>query len=461
MPTPALTAYLDAREQAYLDDLLELLRIPSVSTNPAHAADMAATAAWIADRLRAAGCPTVQVMPTGGHPVVYGLWPAADPNARRILVYGHYDVQPPDPLELWTSAPFEPTVRDGRLYARGAADMKANLLTSLHAAEALAAVDGAPPVTLVFLYEGEEEIGSPNLRPFVAAHREMLACDAVVNADGLTTAFDRPSLMVGVKGMCGMQIDVRIGRTDLHSGGYGARVPNANQVLVQLAATFHDASGRVAVAGFYDRVPEMTADERAAIAASVEGNLPVTEESGAYTTWGEAGYTDAERGSARPTLDINGMWGGYQGDGIKTVTPCEAHMKISCRLVPNQDPAEILDLIEAHVAKHALPGVEVTCTKRPGLSIPFLIPRDHFATRSAADAMRVEYGREPLYYRVGGSVPITAVFKNELGADSISVGFGENGCGLHAPDEWYTVAAFPRSRRVYVDLYRNLATLPR
>ena len=461
MATAAWQDYLAPREQAYMDELIEILRIPSISTDPARKGDVARTADWVAARLTRAGVPTVKILPSTGHPVVYGLWPASDPKAPRVLVYGHYDVQPAEPLELWDSPAFEPTVRDGKLYARGSADMKANLLSTIHAAEALAAVDGAPPVTIIYLFEGEEEIGSPGLPAVIAQHKDLLACDVVVSADGGVNGFDLPSLTVGLKGLAGIQIDVKTGSSDFHSGMYGARVPNANQVLTQLAATFHDAEGHVLVDGFYDRVRELTAQDRTDIAASAAEDRPVTEESGAFTTWGEAGYTDAERGGARPTLDINGMWGGYQGDGIKTVTPCEAHMKVTCRLVPDQKPEEVVELLKKHVAKHAYPGVSVEVTQLKGSAIPYILEREHWASQAAAAAFRTEYGRDPLYVRSGGSVPVTAVFKSVLNAMTVSVGFGEPGCAVHAPNEWYRVAAFARSRRVFAELFQNLAKAAR
>lgn len=449
-------AFFAANEQACFDELLELLRIPSISTDPARKGDVAATAEWIAERMRKAGVPEVEVVTEGdNHPIVTGSW-LTDPAKPRVLIYGHYDVQPVEPLDLWLSPPFEPTLRDGRVYARGAGDMKANLLSVIHAVEAFARTTGQPPVNLIFLFEGEEEIGSPNLPAYVEANREKLAADVVISADSGVSGPDLPSLTVGLKGLGGVQIDIRTGESDLHSGMYGATVPNANQVAVQLAATFHDDDGRVAVEGFYDRVIPLTEQDRADIAAAAAEERPILDDSRAFALWGEAGYSPHERAWARPTLDINGLWGGFTGEGSKTVTPAEAHIKITCRLVPDQDPLEIPDLIRAHVAKHIYPGVKWEVRRLPGLAYPFRIERDHPALKKAAQVMTELYGREPIYTRSGGSVPLTAVFQRVLGADTVSFAFAQAGSNAHAPNEWFRIEDLALGRKGNYRLFELL-----
>jgi acetylornithine deacetylase/succinyl-diaminopimelate desuccinylase-like protein len=436
--------YLAEHESAWYDEALELLRIPSISTDPERAGDVAATADWIANRMRAAGIPEVEVVKGAGHPLVTGSWLV--PNKPRVLIYGHYDVQPVEPLNLWLSPPFEPTVRDGKIYARGASDMKLNLLNVIHTVEAFAKTNGEPPVSLIFLFEGEEEIGSPNLPAYVEANKEKLACDVVISADSGMAGPAVPSLTVGLKGLAGCQIDVKVGKRDMHSGMYGAMVPNANQVAAKLAASFHTADGTVAIDGFFDAVVPLNDDDEREIARASAEETPILEESGAFAYWGEPGYSPAERAYARPTVDINGMWGGFTGEGSKTVTPAEAHIKITCRLVPDQDPLDIVKLIEAHVAKHAVPGVKYTVTPNKGLAYPFRVAQELPALQKAAQALEELYGREPIYVRSGGSVPLTAVFQQALGADTVSYAFSLAGSNLHAPNEWFRIEDLSRGR---------------
>ena len=436
--------YLAENESAWYEEVLELLRIPSISTDPERASDVAATAEWVAARMKKAGIPEVEIVAGPGHPLVTGQWIV--PNKPRVLIYGHYDVQPVEPLELWISPPFEPTVRDSKIYARGSGDMKANLLNVLHAVEAFAKTDGEPPVSLIFLFEGEEEIGSPNLPAYVEANKEKLACDVVISADSGVAGPDVPSLTVGLKGLAGCQIDIKTGERDMHSGMYGAMVANANQVAAKLAASFHTADGAVAIEGFYDTVVPLNDDDEREIARASAEETPILEESGAFAYWGEAGYTPAERAYARPTVDINGMWGGFTGEGGKTVTPAEAHIKVTCRLVPDQDPLEIVKLIEAHVAKHITPGTKFVVKPNEGLAYPFRVRQDLPALQKAAQALEEMYGREPIYTRSGGSVPLTAVFQRVLGADTVSYAFALAGSGAHAPNEWFRVEDLAKGR---------------
>ena len=439
---------LSARADADLAELVEFLRIPSVSTDPVHATDVRAAADWVAARLGRAGVSEVTVHETAGHPAVIGRWPVG-PDRPTALIYGHYDVQPPEPLDLWETPPFEPTIRDGRLYARGASDMKGNLLTVIQAVEALAVANGAPPLNLVFLFEGEEEIGSPNLAPLIEAERERLACDYAISADGGMFGPDTPSLTVSLKGLGGCQIDLRTGSTDLHSGMYGAAVPNAIQALTRLVATLHDGDGRVAVAGFYDDVQELTAAERTEIAAIPFDESAYLDQAGVSTFWGEPGYSPLERAWARPTLDLNGIWGGFQGDGAKTVTPCEAHAKITCRLVARQVPQRIVELLKHHIAANCPPGATATVTPLPGLAHPFSIRRDHPALLAAGSVLRDLYGTDPLIVRNGGTIPVTGMLNDILGVETVLFAWSLPGSQAHAPNEWYRIEDFLRGRRAY------------
>lgn len=440
--------YLAGQEEAHLAAFVDWLRIPSISALTEYSAEVERGAEWVATALRQAGVPEVAVLPTRGWPAVIGRWHVAD-DRPTVLIYGHYDVQPADPLELWTSPPFEPAIRDGKMYARGAADMKGNYLAVIQAIAAFAATAGQPPLNVSFICEGEEEIGSPSLPAFLQAERERLACDVILSADGGMTGPDTPSLTVALRGLASCQIDLRTGGTDLHSGQFGAIVPNAARELAKLLASLHDDQGRVAVAGFYNDVRDLTVEDRAEIAA-----VPIDEEmlltqSGTYALIGEAGYSVLERRWARPTLDLNGSWSGFQGEGSKTVTPCQAHAKITCRLVPDQDPARILDCIERHVASHLPPGVEATVHRFPGSAWPFSLRRDHPALQAAKQTLRDAYGREPLIVRSGGTVPATSLFQEELGADTVTLAFMLPDSRAHAPDEWFRLSDFRLAPRVY------------
>jgi acetylornithine deacetylase/succinyl-diaminopimelate desuccinylase-like protein len=447
--------YLNDHQERFDAELLELVRIPSVSTDPERADDVRKAAEWVRRRLRAAGLPFVEIIETPRHPVVFGRWATGD-GRPTLLIYGHYDVQPAEPLELWESPPFEPVERDGRLYARGSSDMKANMTALIQAIEAIGKTVGTPPVDLLVLFEGEEEVGSPNLPDVVRERRDQLRADVALSADGGMSDPEVPTLSVGLKGLAGCQIDVRTGSTDLHSGSYGAAVPNAVQVLVQLAATFHNPDHSVAIEGFYDDVRPLTDHERATIGAAPADDDAFLEESGALGLWGEAGYSTLERRWTRPTLDFNGIWGGFQGQGAKTVTPSQAHAKITCRLVPDQSPERVLELIERHVARHAPPYAEIFVEPLKGSADPYLLDLDTPALKTAAAALQEVYGIEPRYVRSGGTVPITNVFKEELGLQTVTIGFAKPGSRAHAPNEWFDLAELPRARRVYATFLMGL-----
>lgn len=446
---------LAGRKDALDQELMELLAMPSVSTDPERKDVVRATAEWVANRLRTAGVPEVKIVETPGHPAVLGRWHVSD-DQPTVLIYGHYDVQPAEPLELWDTPPFEPTVRDGRVYARGSADMKANLLTSLHGVEALARTNGQPPVNVSFIYEGEEEIGSPNLPELVRAEKDFLKTDSVLSADGGQFGPDQPELTVGMKGLGGCQINLTTANSDLHSGMYGATVPNAVQALVQLAATFHDADGRVQVESFYDKVHDLTKEERAEVAEVPFDEAQFKEELGLDELWGETGWSPVERIWARPTLDMNGIWGGFQGEGTKTVTPREAHVKVTCRLVPDQDPVEIVNLIEKHVQKHCPPGAKVEVERIPGSAKPFVIDRSDPVHITAGEVLEELFGAKPYLTRSGGTIPATGIFQDILGADTVGFAWSMPGSGAHAPNEWYRMEDYERGRVAYAMLLERL-----
>lgn len=448
--------YLDRNEGRQIEQLLELLRIPSVSALPEHRPDVARAAAWVADHLRQIGVPEVEVLETGGSPLVVGAW-HVDDGQPTALIYGHYDVQPADPLDLWQTPPFEPAIRDEKIYARGASDDKGSLITALDAIEALAKTQGGPPINLKFFIEGEEEIGSPSLAPVIAAERQRLACDFVISADGAMFSPEQPSLTLSAKGLAAGQIDLVTANSDLHSGEHGARVPNAIQALVQLAATFHTPDGRVAVDGFYDKVREFTTDERQEIAAIPFDEAAYQAELDLPALWGEAGYSTLERAWIRPTFDMNGIWGGFQGAGSKTVTPAAAHLKFTCRLVADQEPEEILALVERHVEQHCPAGARATVERLPGSARPFEINRDHPALQAAAGAIREQYGREPLMIRLGGTLPVADIFQRELGADMIFFAWEMPENRPHAPNEWFGLNDYRAARRSYCRYLNALA----
>jgi acetylornithine deacetylase/succinyl-diaminopimelate desuccinylase-like protein len=452
----ACDAYIREHDARQLEELRAFLRIPSVSSLPEHRDDVRRAAEWLADQLRGLGAQGVELLPTAGNPVVYGEWPAPE-GAPTALLYGHYDVQPPDPLDLWESPPFEPAVRDGKLYARGASDDKGNLFAPLKAIEALRATQGQVPIGLKCIFEGEEEIGSPSLPAFVRDNAAHLAADFALCADGGMYGPDTPSLTLATKGVCACQLDLRTAKTDLHSGAHGAAAPNAVEALARLVTTLHDDAGRVTVAGFYDSVRELTAEEREQMA-----RVPFDEEEyrrglGVPALWGEPEYTVTERRWARPTLDLNGIWGGFTGVGLKTVTPCEAHAKITCRLVPNQEPAQILDLIEAHAREHCPPGATVTLRRFPGAARPFAVRPDHPALKAAGRVLADLYGKEPLLVRMGGTLPLAATLQEELGIDMIFFSWGMPDSNVHAPNESLRLTSFADSRRAYCRLLPELA----
>jgi acetylornithine deacetylase/succinyl-diaminopimelate desuccinylase-like protein len=451
----ALVESRDARAEA----LLEFARIPSISALPEHAGDMVTAAEWVADRLRRVGATEVEVCPTEIHPIVYGRIHEA-PGAPTVLVYCHYDVQPVDPIDLWETAPFDPFLRDGRFVGRGVADDKGQLVMHLAALEALRAAGKAPAANLTFVFEGEEEFGSQSLYTWIEANRERLAADLAVISDTGYFEGNVPAITVGLRGIMYAQIDVVLSPVDLHSGVYGGTVANPANVLARLIAALKGADGRVRIPGFYDDVVALTDAERAAMAAlpfddeTYRAEIPVT------ALVGEAGWSTLERKTARPTLDVNGIWGGFQGEGAKTIIPAHAHAKISTRLVADQDPTKVFEGLRAFVDEIAPPGVTVTTTYIHG-GEPSLTPTGHPATRAAARAIEAVYGAPPVYIREGGSIPVTAAFDHQLGLPVVLLGFAQPSCNAHAPNEWLLVDNFEQGTRVIVRLWDELGALRR
>ncbi len=448
--------YLDTHQDQYLAELLDFLRIPSISSLSEHAPDVERAAEWVAARLTAAGVEGVRILPTGGHPVVYGEWLHAA-GKPTILIYGHFDTQPVDPLDLWTNPPFEPVVRDGRVYARGASDDKGNMLVPILAVEALLKSEGRLPVNVKFCFEGQEEIGSPQIPAFLEANGELFACDVVVSADGGQWDEEHANLTVGTKGVAGLQIDLRGANSDLHSGLYGGAVQNPIHALVRLLDSMRSPDGKILVEGFYDAVVPLSDMDRALIAAVPFDEADYMHKLGVDALYGEPGYTPLERAWARPTLEVNGIWGGFQGEGMKTVIPNEAHAKITCRLVANQEPQAIVRMVEAHIEKHRPAGVKVSIRPAKAAGWPYLMPVDHPGNRAAHAVLTRLYGKELYYIRTGGTVPVYNLFLRTLGVHTVTFGFGLDDEQIHAPNEFFRLSSFKRGQRAYCELLAELS----
>jgi acetylornithine deacetylase/succinyl-diaminopimelate desuccinylase-like protein len=450
-----LDAHLAGRAEARLADFVELLRIPSISTSPERAADVRAAAMAVADRMRTVGLEHVEVAETGGHPVVYGDWLHAE-GAPTILAYAHYDVQPVDPLDLWVKPPFDPRVEGGRVYARGASDDKSHVHMHLQAIEAWLSVRGHLPINLRLLYEGEEESGSANLERWVAEHRDQLAADLAVVSDTGFLEGNLPAITNSLRGMVYAQIDVRGSNIDLHSGGYGGMVRNPATALATILASLHDADERVAIPGFYDAVRPPTARQRAEMQRLPFDEAAYRERIGVSELVGEAGWTPLERRGLRPTCDVNGLWGGFQEPGAKTIIPAHAHAKVSCRLVPDQDPEQIFELLRRHVLSVAPSGVEVD-VQLINVGRPCQTPVEHPATEAAARCIEAVFGQAPYFICEGGSVPVTAVFTDTLELPVVLLGFMNPDDQAHAPNESLVIDNYERGIRTIVRYWDELA----
>ncbi|MCX8019712.1 MAG: dipeptidase [Chitinophagaceae bacterium] len=431
--------YLNTNKDRFLNELLDLLRIPSVSAKSEHKNDMYACAEAVKKSLLDAGCEKAEVMPTTGHPVVYGE-KIIDPAKPTVLVYGHYDVQPAEPLELWHSGPFDPVIRDGKIYARGSADDKGQFFMHIKALEILTQT-GTLPTNIKFLIEGEEEIGSPSLASFVATHKELLKCDVILISDSALLSMDQPSLDVGMRGLSYIQVEVTGPNRDLHSGTYGGAVANPITILCKMIASCHDENNHITIPGFYDDVLEATPEERRLLNLAPYDEEEYKKDLGVKELWGEKGFTTYERTGIRPTLELNGIWGGYTGEGSKTVLPSKAYAKISARLVPNQSSKKITRLLIDYFKSIAPPCVQVEAYEHHG-GEPYLTPIDSRGYRAAAKAMETTFGKQPIPVRGGGSIPICSILEKELGVKIIFMGFGLDNDNLHSPNEKFNVENF-------------------
>ena len=449
-----LASYLRENDGRIREELFDLLRIPSVSARSEHKADMIRTAEWVRDSLKSLGFETA-IHQTKGHPIVVGEWRKAA-GAPTVLIYGHYDVQPPEPLELWTSAPFEPTIRDGRIYARGSVDDKGQFFLHIKAVEAHLKTRGKLPVNVVFLIEGEEEIGSENLADFVRENRDMLKADAVVISDSTMYSEGQPSILSSLRGLAYFEINVQGPSGDLHSGMYGGAVVNPAVALAKIIATFHDENGRVAIDGFYDSVREWEPEIREQMRELPADDASFLKEVGAPALGGEQGYTTLERLWTRPTCEVNGLLSGYTGEGAKTVLPARAMAKVSCRLVPDQLPRDIERLFKAHVARVAPKGVTVSCEHLHG-GRAWKAKLEGPIFTAARAALESAFGKAPVITGEGGSIPVVSDFEQMLGAPVLLVGFGLPGENAHAPDEWISEENFRRGMVAMAEMWDHYA----
>ncbi|TNE55898.1 MAG: dipeptidase [Bacteroidetes bacterium] len=445
--------YIQANKDRFLDELFELLRIPSISADPAYKGEVQKTADLVAEHLRKAGADAVEVLPTGGHPMVYGE-KMIDPALPTVLVYGHYDVQPADPIELWTNPAFEPIVRktdlhpDGAIFARGACDDKGQMYMHVKAFEAMMK-SGELPCNVKFMIEGEEEVGSENLGDFLEANKEKLAADIILVSDTGMLANDVPSITTGLRGLSYVEVELTGPNRDLHSGLYGGCVANPINILTKMIASLHDDQQHITIPGFYDKVEELSAAERAEMAKAPFSEKSYCEALDIDAVYGEEGYSTMERGSIRPTLDVNGIWGGYIGEGAKTVIASKAYAKISMRLVPHQMPDEITELFQKHFEQIAPKGTRVKVTPHHG-GEPVVTPIDSLAYQAASDAYEKTFGKKPIPVRSGGSIPIVALFEKVLGLKTILMGFGLDSDAIHSPNEHFGLFNY----------YKGIETIP-
>jgi len=451
-------SYLDSHREQQLDELHELLSIASVSTDPERAADVRTCASWLESHLRSIGLPTVRVYDTPGHPIVYAEDLRAGADKPTVLFYGHYDVQPVDPIDLWSTPPFSPTIRNNKIYARGATDDKGQVFLHIKAIEAMLAVDGTLPVNIKMIIEGEEEIGSPNLAPFVKMYSEMLSCDCIVVSDTSMFAPGIPSLVYGLRGLCYVQIDVQGPNRDLHSGSYGGAVQNPLNALATILASLKDAHGHIQIEGFYDNVLPIDADERASLASLGYSDERLKDDVQVAELFGEEDYSTIERLGARPTLDVNGMVGGFTGEGAKTVLPARAMAKVSMRLVPHQSYEDITTKITAHIHRIAPVGVTVTVTDLHGAD-PVIVPRATPAMNAAVRALEETFNEKCRFAREGGSIPVVLLFDTVLKSPTVLMGFGLNNENAHSPDEHFDLGNFYAGMQAAVRFYGYVAVL--
>ncbi len=443
----AWQSYISENKDRFLNELLDILRIPSVSARSEHKEDMNTCAEAVKQRLAEAGADNVMVLQTQGHPAVYGE-KIIDPSKPTVLVYGHYDVQPPDPLELWHSGPFEPVIKEGKIYARGSADDKGQFYMHVKAFEALMKTNSLP-LNIKFIIEGEEEVGSPNLAALLEEKKDLLKADVILISDTSMISLDTPSIDTGVRGLSYIQVEVTGADRDLHSGVYGGAVANPITILAQMIASLHDENNHVTIPHFYDDVIEASAEERKEMAKAPFDEEAYKQDLGVKDLWGERGYTTNERTGIRPTLELNGIWGGYTGEGSKTVLPSKAFAKISCRLVPNQKHKEMTKLLIDHLYAIAPDCVTIKAEEHHG-GDPYLTPIDSIEYKAAAKAIETSFGKAPVPVRGGGSIPITSLFESILHCKVVFLGFGLDSDNLHSPNEKFDLANF----------YKGIETIP-
>lgn len=439
--------YQSANKDRFLNELLELLRIPSVSAKSEHKQDMTACAEAVKKRLLEAGADKVDIYPTDGHPIVYGE-KIIDPARPTVLVYGHYDVQPAEPLELWKSGPFDPVIIDGKIFARGSCDDKGQVYMHVKALETMVKTNSLTN-NIKFCIEGEEEVGSPNLGKFVKENKNLLKADCVLISDSAMISLDTPSIDIGVRGLSYIEVEVTGPNRDLHSGVYGGAVANPITILAKMIASMHDENNHITIPGFYDDVVVANDEERKLMAQAPFDEKEYKDDLGIKELWGEKGFTTNERTGIRPTLELNGIWGGYTGEGAKTVLPGKAFAKISARLVPNQNSDKMTELLINHIKKIAPPYVTVKASLHHG-GEPYMTPIDSKAYKAAAKAMETTFGKAPIPVRGGGSIPICALFEKELGIKIVFMGFGLDSDNLHSPNEKFNVENF----------YKGIETIP-
>jgi acetylornithine deacetylase/succinyl-diaminopimelate desuccinylase-like protein len=442
-----MKAYIEANQERFLNELLDLLRIPSISAKTEHKADMITCAEAVKQSLLNAGADKAEIFETEGHPIVYGE-KITDPSFPTVLVYGHYDVQPADPLELWHSGPFEPTIKDGKIFARGACDDKGQFYMHVKALE-LMVNNNMLKTNIKFCIEGEEEIGSPNLAKFVEANKALLKCDVILISDTAMISMDTPSIDTGVRGLSYIEVEVTGPNRDLHSGVYGGAVANPATILAKMIASCHDENNHITIPGFYDDVLEASEEERTLLGKAPFDEKAYAADLGIDAVYGEKGYTTNERTGIRPTLEVNGIWGGYTGEGSKTVLPSKATAKISARLVPNQSSAKITSILLNYFKSIAPAGVSVKATEHHG-GEPYLTPIDSKAYKAAAKAIEKSFGKMPVPVRGGGSIPICSLFEKELGVKIVFMGFGLDSDNLHSPNEKYDIFNY----------YKGIETIP-
>lgn len=453
--TQAAIRFARENRQRFLGELDELLRIPSVSTLPQHQVDIRRAADWLAAKLSNIGVSYAQVLETAGHPVVYGRANAANPAAPTVLVYGHYDVQPAEPLELWESGAFDPTVRGDNLYARGASDMKGQVIAAVAAIQSILET-GELPVNLVFIIEGEEEIGSPNLGDFIRSHQMLLSSDFALNPDSGILAPDVPSITYALRGLAYFELNVSGPDHDLHSGLFGGIVHNPAQALCELIAGMHDADGRITLPGFYDKVRPLDAEERAELARLPVNESTYKQQTGVRKLWGEAGYTAVERLGGRPTLEVNGLLSGFTGEGSKTVLPAKAMAKISCRLVPDQDPQEVYQQLLKYLEENAPDAIQYEVLQLAG-GTASISDRNSRGVEAMTQAMQAVWGTRPVFRREGGSVPVVAQFQQILGIETVNAGFGLPDDNFHAPNEKLHLPTWNRGIETFIRFFYNIS----